>query len=752
MININLNNVSRDDEGVKSGVSKLLNDIFENQINNAFRHSYFVTDEQSEVLNDIFKPRHVFQRSNGKLHESSHPIFAVLNEYSNFDASNNIKHWASQGLITLSIGDSTSMKLNAHHNCLLLDNSRDLFRVANNKGPDNVTKYAQGRNCKPHTQCKDGCHNCYFKADKAVAVHSLYDLGFDDLATTFANHDLDTLIVYLYVPLVLYDDNLSDHDIAGFKVYPHSNDKNKLIFTLDDFSTPYIHDKTNWSMYAKCGKIEHPDFDIAIEHARSYGPLHVINMQRIRKMNGPMPIIAPLASRMKNYYRVPDMVHAAANGFKYRQYDNETQYFIVPCHIVDGILAYALRAKDESYKYTEIAAVASGLRHQIVIGNSTYRKPWDVHQNDYRDIVLSLFILGAINRKDRTQIISQCFNELKTINNMGFIQEKFKRACNFFSRSLFKNKETNCNDQGYYIDDWQVIKFVDKVYTQSYITRDSNQGIYHSKVVAPAQYCDTDTSIVDHQSTTPDDLVSVCTTYESDCKEPDLNVNSDYIQIPRAFKAVGHCAMRAFWDTLPRHQKKKQSQILRESFDLLILKGHDHQTVTKYIVGAEWDNDCSADIIGLLSNAHNHSVEIVNSDGVVLQQFGSAPYCKITYDNKHYASSMRGGSIHKFKSLAIDIAQLINDGDSIHDVSAAPGFFINMIYDECLALDKYPKVFASIYKGDDAARYTQSLDNITIQQYKQDYNNNFPDKKFNFLINDAARDINTEQLTEQFCH
>jgi len=774
MININLNSLAKEDDGVKAICSKLVNEQLENQISSAFRHSYFVTEEQSEVLNDIFKPRHVFQRSNGRLLESSHPIFAVLNEYSNYDAHNNIVAWAAQGHSIMTIGDSTSQKLKAHHNCLLLNNTRDLFRVANNKGAEDVKRYAHGRISKPLSQCKEGSQNCYFKADKCVAVHSLYDVKFDDLAKIFINHDIDTLIAYIYIPLTLYDEKLDQFDTNGFRVYPHSTDKLKLVFTLDDFSTPYVHDKNTWMAYANTSKIVCPDFDIAIEHARTYGPLHVLNMQRVRSSIGVMPIVAPIASRMKGFYRVPDMVHAAMNSFRYRQSDAETQHFIVPAHIVDGVLAYALRAKDESYKYVEIAAVASGYRHQITIGSSVYRRAWDVHQNDYRDIVLSLFIIGAINRTDRTKTISQCFSELKTLSSLGYFGDKLKKASNYLNRFIHSNNKTDADGMGYFLNDWQVVRFKDKIYNNTHVYHDPTIAYYSSKERIPDDYIDTDVSLIgdfvtpltseDGQSVTSIDsndteitaslnirLDDESTNIKSNDTElvKTVNINSDYIVFPRVFKS-GHCAMKAFWDIMPRESKPKQSAMLKLCFEKLA-ETYDIKIVTAYIHEGEWDTDASSDVIPILSQHYNIPVEIVDGQNKTLAFYGDAPYKKIKYEGKHYSCIMRGGSIDKFKPIAFDLAGLITDGSSVHDVSAAPGYLINMIFDQCMDMDIYPKFYASVYKGIDSALFTQCADGITIQNYNTSYGSNFPDKKFDLLINDAARDVNTEELTEYFC-
>lgn len=208
--------------------------------------------------------------------------------------------------------------------------------------------------------------------------------------------------------------------------------------------------------------------------------------------------------------------------------------------------------------------------------------------------------------------------------------------------------------------------------------------------------------------------------------------------------------MKAFWDIMPRESKPKQSAIIKLCFEKLLLS-YDSDIVSSYVHKGEWDTDASSDVIPMLSQHYNIPVEIVDGQNKTLALYGEAPYKKIKYEGKHYSSIMRGGAINKFKPIAVDLAGLLDDNSSVHDVSAAPGFLINMVFDECMDVDIYPKFYASVYKGVDCSPFTQCTDGIIIQNYNTGYGSNFPDKKFDLLINDAARDVNTEELTEFFC-
>lgn len=454
-------NFKGDDDQTKSDITQKINDTFKTQISNAFVHSYMINDEMTVQLQKLFEHRFVLQQSGGVLQESSHPILAILNEYSNVDANNAIINATKKGLKIMTIGDAVSGKLKSHHNCLLLNSSRDCYRVGSSNATADYRNFASGRT-NTSFNCIKGSQNCYVKANLCYAVHSLYDITVEDVAKIFYNHDLDRMVVYMYFPLFLYDKRLIGNDLPGFNCL--FVDKDRVAFAMKDFSAPYIHNYELWKTWATLSKISTNHFDINIEHVRNYGPLHVLNFVRCRKHRDVIPIYIPITKYLGDFYFVPNIYHGHVNDFAYHQ--AKTQHFLVPAHFVEGILSYASRVKDESYRFAEVAATASGYRTQIIIGNHVYRDRWDVHQNVYKHVVLSLFILGAIDRSIRTKTISSAFRELKDISSFCGLGRSFSLFCKWLDRTFTsKKKEYDENEMSMLLDNWQVVKVQDMITT-----------------------------------------------------------------------------------------------------------------------------------------------------------------------------------------------------------------------------------------------------------------------------------------------
>jgi len=755
MINIDFSSICKEDEGVKQQLSKLANMQVKTQIDSAFRYSYHIDDGDYRHLQSLFKPKLVFQKLDGRLNDSSHPILAILNEYSNYEANIIASRWVENGFSVMTIGDSVNNKIKSHHNCMLLNNSRDLFRVANNSKDNLVSNHVAGR-ISSTPVCGIGTTECNFKADKCIAVHSLYDLSLDEIYDIFLMHDIDTLVSFMYFPIGLFHRDLRSSDSDIFRI---SYNKNNVVFTLNDFSTPYTHSFERWRAKAIYGKIEGKEFDVVCEHSRTIGPLHIMNYQRVRKGNFGVPVTIPLGTLFDQYYRVPDLVAAANSNFCYRQFDERCIHHIVPRHIVESILGYAMRAKDEGYKYVEIAAVASGLKHQIIIGNQVYRKSWNINHNDYKNVVISLFILGAIDRTTRTKTISACFNELKMLARDGWFTTAIHDAFKCFYRhfgddlaNLYYPKDGN-NLPGYNIDRWKVLCFEDQVYdlTHNYC------GDKYSKAMHFIKNKEVDDAYIEALITEDPKPT------EQQIKQIDGSVDIFYtpktspviapVVVPRVF-ANGHCAVKSFWEGLPREDRPRQSLLLKALCDEFLNRGHDRSIVIDYICNGNWKNDLSALAIPTLADMYNKSVKVVDETGnvVIHVEKHDSDVINILYSNLHYSNlkSSRGGKLTKFDSIIDKMLPYLENCVSLHDVSAAPGYFVNRFLDKSLEADLPIKIYASCYCGKNATPFTGNKDSIVIQKYTDTYYNNFPNKKFDILVCDAARDVNTEGLTKDF--
>lgn len=432
----------------------LLADIVNNQIRNAFVHDIRVTDEETKELQKMFKRQLVYMNTDPSVvyRNSSHPILTVLNDYANADAASQIRHLKNKGFSTLSIGDSINPKIKAHHNCLLLNCDREAMRYVQTGLTNNsiiqqeYVKLAQNNKYKSLV-CHNGAQNCNFEATIGFAIHSTYDITLDQLYEIFDQHKLSKLIIYAYVPLLLYDNDLSQLD-QKYQHYKLFEADDKLMFHMGDYSLNYVHSYSNWKKFANFTRIKGADFHIIRETSRVIGPLHIITLSKVANYGGEIIFSVPITEMYNDLYKVPSMSHVIKGNFILKQ--SEVHHYLVPKHVVDVLLSYAIRASDEGYKFPELATVASGLLRSIRIGAVTYQDRWNVGVRAYNDILMSIFLIGALKRADRTSGISTVFKFLKTWKGSCSIFYDFRqtvlRMCSYFDKNSKEHNRLHYTD------------------------------------------------------------------------------------------------------------------------------------------------------------------------------------------------------------------------------------------------------------------------------------------------------------------
>jgi len=176
------------------------------RINDAWTHQYRMTDIQNQQLQACFPSRYVYPKNAYK--DSSHPVLAALNDYCNEEASRLIANYNKQAICTLTIGDAVNRPLNASHNCLLMNNTRELYRVASNC-TDPLLHRAAVYGTRAYA-CVNGSQNCDFRAKHGFAVHSIYDISISEMGDIFNRHGLETLTAYMYFTTRFYNHALMD--------------------------------------------------------------------------------------------------------------------------------------------------------------------------------------------------------------------------------------------------------------------------------------------------------------------------------------------------------------------------------------------------------------------------------------------------------------------------------------------------------------------------------------------------------------
>jgi len=445
------------------------------RIQHSFRHSYFVTDEESERLMHIFNPIYVQPDITKTPKSSSHAVLAVINEWCNHDARTTISRLHSQRVITMSIGDAATNKIGARHNCLKIDSLREGHRIVGNiNAPrdfreDNLLKHVVDGT--PSATCTVGCERCNFPASQAFAVHSLYDITLDELYRTFDSHGLIKLTAYMYMPLQLYYPMAKQVDADLFKI--HDVGDGNIYFTMGDNSIPYVHHKSNWRNLANITVIRGPDFSIVRETVRTYGPMHVLVFTRVNRNFAGEIMMSVNMSALREVCFLPDVVSLASDETSmYVKRQREVFHYTVPRHVVLGLLSYAERAADESYNFKDIATLASGFRRSLKIGSVTYYDSWECPDGDYHGILINTFFMGANYRANRTAVISKLFKELKELQTCdrwwNEVKKKFNRFCSkFFGDDKFEEypNQQRFHRDTLFIDEWRV------VYPTDYIIR-----------------------------------------------------------------------------------------------------------------------------------------------------------------------------------------------------------------------------------------------------------------------------------------
>ena len=248
--------------------------------------------------------------TNANLKSSSHAILAVLNEFCNKDAAEQISRAKKKGLVTMSIGDSICHKVHAEHNCLKINTSREAKRNIDtgiNMPRDLAAREAVKKSLDPSVRtvtCTDGAENCSFPADMAYAMHSAYDIKPKKVAEIFLRHNLKQMIVYMYIPHRFYHKELDVLDPIRTHLIFEKPDT--VHFTMGDFSLPYRHSVKNWIWWSKATTISTKNFRIIIEHSRVYGSLHILTLTRVAPYRDIVHMTVPLGDLSSKYYRLPD--------------------------------------------------------------------------------------------------------------------------------------------------------------------------------------------------------------------------------------------------------------------------------------------------------------------------------------------------------------------------------------------------------------------------------------------------------------
>jgi len=159
-----------------------------------------------------------------------------------------------------------------------------------------------------------------------------------------------------------------------------------------------------------------------------------------------------------------------------------------------------------------------------------------------------------------------------------------------------------------------------------------------------------------------------------------------------------------------------------------------------YFNRGQWKNDCSSSVLPELAIHFDCCITIVN--GRVNYVVGPPRGKPVTiYRNRRHFSHLNGGAVDKFPEIIKACAPL---GDDVLDVSAAPGYLSLMLNTVVKNLTY------GVYHGEGACQLTQKPVGHRIN-----YNSTaslcdaLGDRRFDTIINDAARAVNSEAIIDE---
>lgn len=829
----------------------------------AIRYPYRVTTEQASQIASCFPARYTMPVASYK--DCSHPVLAVLNDYANEDASAQVKRLGRDGIITMTIGDSADKKIGANHNCLYVRDVREAHRITSNyKSPRDLVNHAAfGENT---IHCIDGCHNCDFQARHAFAVHSVYDISMDEIYATFARHGLESMTVYMYFTTTILTTFRDPYAFFGVEYHAGGS---KVTFTMADESFCYEHDVELWKAWHTTTLIKGREFSVTLEVVRQFGPLRVVKLQRVanKLALGELVRYIPLKTYFPNMMLVPDLFWLMKKRFAKCQAD--VRHYLVPENVVTALMAYANRASEQGYLYHELAAYASGLRRRIVIGSTTFQDPWYCGPEEYNRVLFALFILGAIQRTDRTQGIKATFQYLKEHANAGFfgnmvheanlkfnqlldwvfgndftpeIEVMGKRLWEFKAISL---KDIKCSKTHYtsffnrpplgpvHRHDYEVdVDQISHEEGEAHVQMDSLSNVHPlinkgattqvtleeydidnvdqgcddtllpsmvkpeepkigewDKESAHSTVADEETLSVyfgdlnayDYDNQSVDSLDSlrygamshvgintaVCDIMPQKRVHPPGYKKSEPIDIvrkddvkkrkfPSSFQN-GHCALRTFYQVANLKDSYSIEDFMDLSATLLMASdfGFSQDVVDGYIHEGKWqDNDCSGAVLNCLTVGTGRCLTIYvykggkgkeTCDTIVIGDETAEEKLYVQHRFGHYTPSSKkvvapnGGAVAKFDGILDNYSWL---NVNVLDISAAPGYLSNKLR------SRGAKVTSGHYIG--GSKYTQQkgANIIPYDHYLQLFEQ-VKKMKFSVIINDAARDVNSEDLINE---
>lgn len=400
--NPNCHAIGEGASSVREDVRKRVYAKFEDD---SYKLKYFMDDDQFQWMKDCMAPRPIsYDNSHIKLQEHTHPVPAELQNVAYGKCLSVAKNFAK----AIDIGGSLYRSGQTHHICSLIGNCRDEARQINC-----ILDVDQSLMNVRAALCTKGAQNCNYQAPYGYSVN-VYDIPFDDIPLIMEKHGMVRWDIWMFLPLNLIDP-MFVHDQTFFenKIF-FDGRKKKCRFSLLDNSNAYVHDYTNWRRYFTVTAIKSRYHNYNVEHIDQRGPMTCIRITQTTKAIEPVYRVISLGGKTK-MCMVPDLffyftVLKAAG-------DMWTRVLWVDEKTINSIRRHSQRQGDNMFNFCNFASHMDGLAAAIYYvvdkQQKLLSKGIDLNSEQYKSLQISLYIICAIDRFERTQTIGRMFEHLK---------------------------------------------------------------------------------------------------------------------------------------------------------------------------------------------------------------------------------------------------------------------------------------------------------------------------------------------------
>nr|WAY16526.1 nonstructural polyprotein [Hepelivirales sp.] len=396
---------------------------------------FYTTTEQLEMIGRYFPNRVVKPGTN--LTWNPHPVQATLNREAYNDINKTLKVNKGKQFNILEIGSAHRENTLATHHCIKIDDLRTKTRYTQTGTnqylfKQNMTglQLIEASNNRSNCLCTKGAQYCDYQAMVGYSVDVAYDIPFADNLKIMKKHGLNILYHYMFLPPDIMDTRLSYVTNSAYgvkyseeKIYTGMIHKKTLSkFSYGDSSFMYIHDKKNLVDYMTNTVITDGEYAVTCEIDRSWGIYHRIKMVCHRTIKPTYYLgslkTQPFYLERENVYQhvyqqwciIPNLHMLVMMDYDKDMVDAT---LLVPRQFYDKAIGFCSRQDDNKFGFNAFIAFCQALVTTITFQNAVIWEGFVAALTLWPQIAISIFLIGAANRQDRSQIISSFFKEMK---------------------------------------------------------------------------------------------------------------------------------------------------------------------------------------------------------------------------------------------------------------------------------------------------------------------------------------------------